>query len=516
MGSSNNMLLMHHHNILASPTGGKNLTRFITPHGSTVFGPTYTPKRGSIAEPQGDVFAPLIMGPLPWDQHMDQVVVCQASEQGMDLGVHTNASCLSALDLGVNMGWYPGTNAAIWRGNSDKHCQLCHIADKNSSHWQYKPLKGAITYAIQSKKSEASYKSMMKYDANGDGMIDEHDLRASMLNVEKLHEGKHEHKHKRSHEYRYRYEHEDKRDEYAAANDGDAFHNVYVLKNSNYFQGLNFTYINTPAYVGAGFVSGPPDAQGNNILYAMTSNCIARSFDKGETWAGCWNPPPLPTPTDAFGFIKSAGFLAAGHDLKPKVNTTLHDAEVWCQAQVNCTGITLMANASADPNTVREIWFKERPAAGGNGNSQWVSYTKPLPPPDLPYGNATGLQGKFNGLTIKNETFMIVTRAGQVPLRTTDGGKTWENMTSCSLVATYRHGTIYSWSGDTLILMGSGGTQSPEHPHAAFVWASNDDGETWRDETGDVVTMGPGAANWYEGDFYINSMGQGIMKKTLE
>ena len=31
-----------------------------------------------------------------------------------------------------------------------------------------------------------------------------------------------------------------------------------------------------------------------------------------------------------------------------------------------------------------------------------------------------------------------------------------------------------------------------------------------------LVTMGPGPSNWYEDDFYINSMGQGIMVKTLE
>ena len=50
MGASNHMLLMHHHNILHSAVGGKNLTRFITPHAGTIFGPTYqtTPERGSI------------------------------------------------------------------------------------------------------------------------------------------------------------------------------------------------------------------------------------------------------------------------------------------------------------------------------------------------------------------------------------------------------------------------------------------------------------------------------------
>lgn len=46
------------------------------------------------------------------------------------------------------------------------------------------------------------------------------------------------------------------------------------------------------------------------------------------------------------------------------------------------------------------------------------------------------------------------------------------------------HGMLYSWTTKTLVMMGSGGTQSEDHPHAAFVWVSKDDGETWVDETG--------------------------------
>jgi len=245
----------------------------------------------------------------------------------------------------------------------------------------------------------------------------------------------------------------------------------------------------------------------------MTADCIAPSFDKGETWAPCMNAPPPPPSVDAFGFHKSAGFLPAGNDMN-KANMTEHAAEAWCKAAVNCTGFTTLA---AGPAAVKEIFFKRRPYGGGNGESTWVSYTKPgPPPPPTPHGNATGLVGKFAGLTIKNETFMIVSRSGDVPLRSTDGGQTFVPMPSCAPVATFGYGLIYSWSGKTLIMMGSGGTQTADHPHAAFVWMSKDDGASWTDETGGIVTMGPGPANWYEGDFYINSMGQGIMYKTLE
>ena len=107
-----------------------------------------------------------------------------------------------------------------------------------------------------------------------------------------------------------------------------------------------------------------------------------------------------------------------------------------------------------------------------------------------------GLLGNFEGLVIKDASTMIVTRAGDVPLRTTDGGATWKPMQSCAAVATLNKGLVWSWSGKTLVMIGSGGTQSAAHPHAPFVWMSKDDGDSWTDETGDLVTMAPGAANW--------------------
>jgi hypothetical protein len=134
----------------------------------------------------------------------------------------------------------------------------------------------------------------------------------------------------------------------------------------------------------------------------------------------------------------------------------------------------------------------------------------------LPCWNATGLTGTFSDLQIKDEKTMLVLRNGDVPLRTKDGGESWHELTSCADVKTFSHGALWSWSGKTLVLMGAGGTQTADHPHAAYVWMSTDDGDTWTDETGDLVTMGLGAAQWYEDKFYINSAGQGIMVKTLE
>ena len=53
---------MHHHNIMHSAVGGQNMTRFITPHAGTVFGPSYQIVPGSpTAEPTGFVMAPLFI-----------------------------------------------------------------------------------------------------------------------------------------------------------------------------------------------------------------------------------------------------------------------------------------------------------------------------------------------------------------------------------------------------------------------------------------------------------------------
>ena len=103
-----------------------------------------------------------------------------------------------------------------------------------------------------------------------------------------------------------------------------------------------------------------------------------------------------------------------------------------------------------------------------------------------------------------------------MPLRTKDGGKTWHPLTSAAAVANYSQSASYSWTGRTLVLQGTGGVQSPSHPHPKYLWVSTDDGDTWKDETGDIVTMGSGGGQWFEGKLYLNSMGQGILAKQLE
>ena len=64
----------------------------------------------------------------------------------------------------------------------------------------------------------------------------------------------------------------------------------YVLKSFNF--GANWTWIELPDFLQAiGAIK--PDPTNDTVLYAVASNCIARSYDGAETWEYCWQPPGL-------------------------------------------------------------------------------------------------------------------------------------------------------------------------------------------------------------------------------
>ena len=48
-----------------------------------------------------------------------------------------------------------------------------------------RPKAGSISYARQMKESERSYRAMMEHDMNGDGVLDESDMAASMLRADR-------------------------------------------------------------------------------------------------------------------------------------------------------------------------------------------------------------------------------------------------------------------------------------------------------------------------------------------
>jgi len=509
----------------------------ITPHAGTIFGATYQTIAGSrTAEPNGLFMAPLFITP-PWETHYDQVLapsVCQnATDITPNLTQHTNYSCLSAVDFGYIYGTH-SVDYATWDGST---CTTCNV-EGNQSDWKWAAKTGSISYSRIVRDSERSYRRMMKFDMNGDGVLDESDMAASMAIMEQLPDHT---------------DHDDSDDNDDDSDDSDDDSDdsddesgleaddmqvaleeqhtkkkskkfgsaplrgggVYILKSLNFGAGMsNWTYTLLPAHIGVpGFVTDPSN---QSVIYTVNAGCIAASYDTGDTWSPCWNLPPPPPSVDAAGFHKSDGDLPAGHDINI-ANMTELAAEVWCNAQVNCSGFT--AHSADGDSAVKKIWFKEDRFRVASGDPTWVTYLKaatPGPAPPPPSTGHAGLVGSFSDLAIKNSTHMIVGRSNDVPLRTTDGGSSFTPMESCRLLSNFRYGIGYSWTGDTLIIMGSGGTQTDEHPHAPFVWASKDDGATWVDETGGLVTMGPGEANWYEGDFYINSMGEGIMYKSLE
>jgi hypothetical protein len=148
-----------------------------------------------------------------------------------------------------------------------------------------------------------------------------------------------------------------------------------------------------------------------------------------------------------------------------------------------------------------------------------------------------------------------------VPLKTIDGGSTWVPLDSTPAKiskfgardAAHPLGAL-SWSGKTLVVSGADqsaiGRQErvslacihyvrlqsvtavgPRlHLSACLVeysaWAdetllmcmqssavfkSTDDGATWTDETGDIVTVSMGHGYWYEKDYYLVTSGEGII-----
>jgi len=365
---------------------------------------------------------------MPYEQIGGKMMTCSGDEAVDDLGPQTNSSCLSNLYSGIRYNWYPGVNYAAWRP-SDKHCLLCKIPG-NSSTWKYDAVPGAWSYVKQTAADEEMAAFVAKYDSDGDGRIDEHDLAASMTNEEKP-PSHHTNADRydsfpdtgaRGEAKASRVMREFQGDFSDGVDQGSGASLTYVLRNDNYGIGLNYTWTVVPPHMNGlhGFVTSPTS---NKTLYGLGPSCIGRSHDKGETWSPCWNGTGMPK-----------------------------------------TGIS--------------------------------------------------------DLVIKNETFMIlVLGRGDLPLKTTDGGASWHQMTGCSLLNGFGFGMAYSWSGKTLAVVGGGGTfDAVHHPHSNIVWTSADDGETWEDHSGgeELVSLGIGMAQWYENDLYLNSMGQGIFYKTIE
>ena len=132
---------------------------------------------------------------------------------------------------------------------------------------------------------------------------------------------------------------------------------------------------------------------------------------------------------------------------------------------------------------------------------------------------ADGLAGSFTKLLVKDSTTMVMLRAGAVPLRTKDSGETWTPLTAAAQLfvgqASFK-GSL-SWTGKTLTLHGTDRSAIARQAFGTAVWKSTDNGDSWTDETGDLVSISTGNAVWYENDFYFVTAGEGIVvKRNLE
>lgn len=127
-----------------------------------------------------------------------------------------------------------------------------------------------------------------------------------------------------------------------------------------------------------------------------------------------------------------------------------------------------------------------------------------------------GLTGNFKKLLIKSSTTMFMLRSGAVPLRTTNSGKSWTELTKSAPL--FKYGATFdgslSWSGNTLVLSGSDTSAINRGEFGTAVWKSTNDGDDWTDETGDLVSLSIGPGEWYEKDFYLVTRGEGILAKT--
>lgn len=127
-----------------------------------------------------------------------------------------------------------------------------------------------------------------------------------------------------------------------------------------------------------------------------------------------------------------------------------------------------------------------------------------------------GFDYPIHQLYIKDVSTMFLLRNNQVPLRTRDGGKTWSPLASFEAIASSGFVFDISWSGKTIVVHGLDKSAIAQGRKAPFAWRSVDDGDTFIDETDDLITNRPGNGYWFDGTFYLTTSGQGIMAKTFE
>ena len=300
VGKSKNVLCMHHHNVAFSSRCGKNMSRLVVPHGASVAGPSFTRKRGSRSEPSGMVYAMMTMGQPPWDALADKALSCTGAADRGDLGALSQERCLSHVDIGLEYSWWSGVNAIVWRGDTDGHCHICQLPS-NSSTWNLTDAKGATVFALvqgANGKDDDDDDDDEDEDDDEDGDDDGDD-------ADEDEDGDDDDDDDDDDDMAHVRRHLDKIRKIEWGLPGanptpksgleleeiEATGNPkWVLKSWNF--GANWSWVLMPPFL-QGLGSIAIDPTNDTVIYGITSNCIARSYDQALTWEYCWVAPGL-------------------------------------------------------------------------------------------------------------------------------------------------------------------------------------------------------------------------------
>jgi len=167
-----------------------------------------------------------------------------------------------------------------------------------------------------------------------------------------------------------------------------------------------------------------------------------------------------------------------------------------------------------DPTSANSLYALAKPSSGQPNGC--LAHSTTLGKDWSPCSKAAGLNGTLSQLVIKDSKTMFMMRLRDVPLKTIDGGSTWAPLSNSpaklSKITSGNVGSL-SWSGKTLVVHGADMSAIGRQERATSVFKSTDDGATWTDETGDIITVSPGKGAWFEKDFYLATGGQGILVK---
>jgi hypothetical protein len=270
---------------------------------------------------------------------------------------------------------------------------------------------------------------------------------------------------------------------------GGGFDYIRVAGSRTEPAGTCFSVLDAPADIG-------------NSTYAQ-----GRSYSKGEeeeAYTPINDVDEADEDEDAPLSVETAEEEGGGGNVKWLMTSTdFGNNYTWVKMPADLQAISL----TADPTSATDLW-----AITPSCLSQSTNLGKDW----SPCMTATGLTGRFSKLIIKDSSTMFMLRNGAVPLRTTDGAKTWTELTKTAPLFANGSPTLdgsLSWSGKTLVLHGVDLSAISRGAYGTTVWKSGDDGETWEDETGDLVTISPGPGVWYEKDFYFVTRGEGICVK---